>query len=611
MKLCGGVEMAKAVLSSLEKEYLKTDILIIGSGVAGCSAAIMAAEKGLRVTLVSKSSLGTGGCSRLAGNMSGGPPGQFMSLEERDKLATIAEKTSEGSRQELTEIDKQAIGWRCGYLGFWLMDQDYVLESARRSRDIFLSFLEKRGLYVRRMPDGSVISNKSVVHMQTTWAQRMGMSGPPIMQVLRHEVYGSDVEVKEECMATRLLNDETGKVIGAVALDMRTGKLYIISAKATFMCTGHATYLATRCTASPEETGDGWVMAYRAGAELVNLELHYIHVVDNRDPLTLNIHCYPNPNPRTDMTPHMFDSEGQFFFTPDMFRQGTNAMYHLQMKRVIKKIYEGRARADGGYYSSYKHMLEYMDPEFTWQKKVYDKLGYNIAVEPIENCLNWEFSMGGINCNMKTLESNLPGLYGVGGAGRQAGFSGCIPAAAVAVDHAAKKCEQVKVRDPDPNQVASEEARLLSYLRTEPQGGYKPAVLQTEARKILYDNLVPIKNEEKMKKGLAELRKIKEEMVPKMALESTSLNYNVGWINAINLDTMLEAIELQFLTSIERKESRGPFFREDYPYTDNENWLVSNILKLVDGKPKFRQEPVELKYVGPAEKKADYFKVIY
>ena len=100
-------------------------------------------------------------------------------------------------------------------------------------------------------------------------------------------------------------------------------------------------------------------------------------------------------------------------------------------------------------------------------------------------------------------------------------------------------------------------------------------------------------------------------MVPEMALESASLNYNIGWLSAINLDYMLEIAELKILASLERKESRGPFFREDYPYTDNENWCVYNIVKLVDGAPEFRQEPVDLKYIRPAEAKADYFKVIY
>jgi succinate dehydrogenase/fumarate reductase flavoprotein subunit len=86
----------------------------------------------------------------------------------------------------------------------------------------------------------------------------------------------------------------------------------------------------------------------------------------------------------------------------------------------------------------------------------------------------------------------------------------------------------------------------------------------------------------------------------------------VGWINAIDVETMIGYSELQILASLERKESRGPFFREDYPYVDNDHWIVSNIVKRINGVPKFYQEPVELRYVRPDEKgKVDYFKVAY
>ena len=78
------------------------------------------------------------------------------------------------------------------------------------------------------------------------------------MDLLRHEVFGSGVKVIEECMATALLTNN-GEVHGAIALDMRNSKLFIISAKATLLCTGHSPNTATRTTATREEYGDGWV----------------------------------------------------------------------------------------------------------------------------------------------------------------------------------------------------------------------------------------------------------------------------------------------------------------------------------------------------------------
>ena len=215
---------------------------------------------------------------------------------------------------------------------------------------------------------------------------------------------------------------------------------------------------------------------------------------------------------------------------------------------------------------------------------------------------------------MKTMQSNLPGLYAPGSTGGHGigSFARCMYDATLAVNHAQKRCQEIRIPNINADQVASEEVRLLSFLRTEPRDGYRPAVIQTRIRRIISDTLIPIKNEKKMIRGLEELKKIREEMIPRISLESSSLNYNVGWINAIDLATMIDICELQIMASLERKESRGPFFREDYPYVDNENWCVNNIMKLVDGIPKFRQEPVNLKYVRPDEVgKVDYFKVAY
>ncbi len=604
----------KDTLKSLEKEYLETDVLIIGGGIAGCYAAVCAAEKGLNAILISKSLVGKSGCSRHATNIAGGPPHMYLSIEERRKLASMGIKEkNKDQKNEMTPEQKEYLDRTAAYYGHYLVDQDYLLEGNKWAQENFFSYLENRGLYFRRMEDGRVLSNKGPTHTKVTWAPRQGQTGPQLMDLLRHEVLGSKVKVIEECMATSLLTGN-GEVTGAIALNIRNGILCVVSAKSTLLATGHSANTATRTTATREMYGDGWWMAYNAGAELSNIEMHYIHCVDTKDPITINQHCYPNPNPNTDKSPHIVDSEGEFIFTPDMFKQGQTVMYHLQVKRVIQKIYEGKAKPDGGYYSSYRHMIDEANPEYLRAKRVFDKLGYNIAVEPIENALCWEMCEGGVKCDMKTMQSSIPGLYVPGSAGAHglSAFQRCMYDATLAVEDALKRSQKIKMPNPDGNQVVSEEARVLGYLKTEPKDGYRPSIIQTKVRKIIYDTLVPIKREKQMKESLEVLKKIREEMMTKMCLESASLKHNIGWINAIDVETMIGFSELQILASLERKESRGPFFREDYPYVDNDNWIVSNIVKRVNGVPKFYQEPVELKYVRPGEKgKVDYFKVAY
>ncbi len=600
-------------IKELEKQYLEADILVVGGGVTGCFAALQAAERGLKAVLISKSLVGKGGCSRSATNLAGGPPQAYMSPEAREELGKVRKEVRDEPRRELPEKQKALLSMFCAYLGHYLLDQDYALDASAWTREYFYNWFEEHGLYIRRMADGSLISSTGPVHQKQVWAPRQGQTGPQLMDLLRHEVFAHDnIRVVEECRATGLLT-QGGEVTGGVGLGMRDGKLYVISAGATFLCTGQAARVTTRTTATREVFGEGYVMALDAGAELKDLELWFIHVVDNKDPITFNQHCYPNPNPNTDKTPHMFNSYGEFFFTPDQFTQGTTAMYHLQYKRSVQQIMQGKAKWDGEYYSSYRHMVGEFDGEYQGARRALDHLGFmNVGEEMIENAMNFEANfIGGIRVDEKTQQTRVPGLYAPGGAGGHSSFVWCCYCAHVATGHAEKRVRDMGMPQPAAEQVREVETRLLGSLRAGPEGGYHPGVVMTKIRRVMTEALFPWKNEEKLQTGLEELRRVEEEMLPQMGLESTGLNYNQGWLDAIDVPDMLEFCGLLLLASLERKESRGPFFRDDYPYTDNENWLAHNVVAKVDGKPEFRRVPAELKYVRPEGGRVDYFKAIY
>jgi len=600
-------------IKELEKQYLDTDILVIGSGVTGCFAAIQAAERGLNVVMISKSLAGKGGCSRIATNLAGGPPHIFLSLEERQRLAKARKEVKSEPDKSSTDKQKALLSNYCAYFGHWLNDQDFALDAGAWVNRHFYNWFEEHGLYMRRMPDGSLITSKGQSQKQT-WAPRQGQTGPQLMDLLRHEVFARDnIRVIEECMVTRLLTDN-GAVTGGIGLGMRDSKLYVISAKATLLCTGQAARITTRTTATREVFGEGYVAAFDAGAELEDLELWYIHVVDNKDPITLNQHCYPNPNPNTDKTPHIFNSYGEFYFTPDQFTQGTTAMYHLQYKRTIQQIMQGKAKWDGGYYSSYQHMAGEFDREYQAARRVFDHLGHmNVGEDMIENAMNFEANfVGGIRVDKKTMQTRIPGLYAPGGAGGHSSFVHCCYCAQVSVTNAEGRAKEVRIPEHIPAQVTGEEFRLLGLLRAGAKDSYHPGIVMTKVRQIMTEALFPWKNARKLHKNLEELKKMQEVILPQMALASLSLNYNQGWIDAIDVDAMLKFSELLLLSSLERTESRGPYFRDDYPYTDNENWLAHNVLGKVDGRPKFRRVPVDMKYVRPKEEgRADYFKVVY
>ena len=120
-----------------------------------------------------------------------------------------------------------------------------------------------------------------------------------------------------------------------------------------------------------------------------------------------------------------------------------------------------------------------------------------------------------------------------------------------------------------------------------------------------------MKNLKKMRTALDELARVREELVPRMGLESLSRNWNYGWVDALDVEDMLDISEVTIHCAMERQESRGPFFREDYPYMDNKNWLKHTVVSRSDGQISIGHAPVELKYIRPETDREDFLSADY
>ena len=143
-----------------------------------------------------------------------------------------------------------------------------------------------------------------------------------------------------------------------------------------------------------------------------------------------------------------------------------------------------------------------------------------------------------------------------------------------------------------------------------PEGGTTPTKLKMRIRDIMYEKMGFVKTKEGMESALQEIRQIREEDVPRMGLKDTTRIQNYGWLDGLDVFNLLDASELTILSALNRKESRGPFYRTDCPYTDNANWLVKNILSDDgSGAVQYRIEPYKLPYIQPEFEREDYFKV--
>ena len=162
-----------------------------------------------------------------------------------------------------------------------------------------------------------------------------------------------------------------------------------------------------------------------------------------------------------------------------------------------------------------------------------------------------------------------------------------------------------------PSRSPGEEQRVLSCLRRRPEGGILPAQVKKRIREIMWEDVGYVKNETKMRGALTKLEEVRESMVPRMGLESVSRNWNYDWVDALDVEDMLDICDVSIRSAIERQESRGPFYREDFPRIDNLNWLKHTVVSRVDGKIDIQTAPVDAKHIRPVNESEDFLSADY
>jgi len=562
-----------------EVEVVETDVLVIGGGAAGANAAVKAADQGARVVLVVKGLLGKSGCSIFASHI----PYHDISTEQksRDRLA-----------------------YAIRYYNHYLTDQEYCKRASVYMRTEFFVELERLGIYWRR--DGDKL-NATAARTPTLVAHKQGASGVLIMDKRRRQIFDRAIPVYEECAVTSLLQDN-GRVVGATVLDLQRGRFFAVSAKAVVLAAGHSDYLSTRSTGTREQSADGVAMAIRAGAEVANLEIQWWHISDVLAPKSwMRYHIYPNPLMGTEETSRVYNSDGEMFFEQKTHNPGTSAPYIHQLRLLAQQVKAGKARWDGGYYSGFTHIPADTVLKYQHQAKIWGKLGLDVGKDLLECGITWHMRQGGINVSTERMESNLPGLFIAGGLGAHY-LGGVGPSSydgKVAGESAAALAAESSKPAMPRAMLDAEQRRVFGFLKAD-SAGVRPMAAKLRIRELMWE-LGYVKNEQKLNAALDGIVAVREQMVPKFGLQSASRAWNTGWMDALDACSMIDATEAMVRSALLRKESRGPFYREDYPYVDNENWLRKIILTRDGNEWKSRTEPYALPYLKPEKSREPFF----
>jgi len=566
-----------------------TDVAVIGGGAAGCYAALNLSKRGLKPLIICKGLVGKSGASLFAGN-----------LVISGRALGNSEENARNTAEFLIKYHNQ-----------FLIDQSWAQRCGQFIEKVYYPELEEAGLYFRRDDSGEMVTSPGKI--RSIAANIQGNSGVPFMDLRRKQIIKAGIARMEETVATALLRNSDGSVGGIFCLNYLTGEYMVVLARAVILATGYSDRLHIRSTGTREMSGDGIAMAWRAGATLLNMEMQWWHTNDLAHPPSWQrMQIYPNPMLGSEKSARMLNSAGEEFFNQQKDDPLAFGPYTVQLKALVKQVRAGKARSEGGYYAGFDNCDPAEVETYTTYAKAFHQLGLPFPTTLAETAVSSHYRQGGIDVDTNTMRSSIPGLYAAGGVGGHsngliglATYDGRVVAEGVVQDIANLKAPSVSQSAIDA------ECLRLDHLRSSFGDGSTPAKLKEKLRTVMWEKAGVEKNASDLRSALDDIEQIRADLLPGMKISNTGKSVNYEWLDAIDLVNMIDVCELVIHSSLERKESRGPFIRQDFPLTDNDNWLAANILKKSGNGLRFEKRPYGLPLFAPGFSTKDNLEVAW
>ena len=552
------------------------DVLVVGAGGAGLRAAIEASAGGARVGLLCKSLLGKAHTVMAEGGIAAA----LANVDDRDSWKVHFADTMRGGQ----------------YVNNWRMAEIHAKEAPDRVRE-----LEAWGAVFDRTPDGRINQRNFGGHRYPRLAHVGDRTGLELIRTLQDHTTYLGVTVHMEHTVIELILDG-GRAAAVLAYDRERGRFHVFTAKAIVMATGGAGRAYKITSNSWEGTGDGHALAYRAGAELIDMEFIQFHptgmvwppsvrgilvtegvrgeggVLRNSEGRRFMFDDIPdNYKPQTAADPE----EGWRYVMQDKTaRRPPELLTRDHVARCInREVKAGRGSPHGGVFLDIAWIKERISdapghikrklPSMYHQFKELADL--DITTTPMEVGPTTHYIMGGIKVDADSQMSSIPGLYaagecasGINGANRLGGnsLSDLIVFGKRAGEYAAeyaKSSGPIKANDTEVDKAIKES--LAPFDR----GGRveNPYKVQEELQDTMQSLVGIVRLEDEMKEAHSRLQGYKERW--SRVGVSGHREYNGGWHTAIDLLNLLNVAEAIALSAIERRESRGGHFREDYP----------------------------------------------
>ena len=553
------------------------DVLVIGAGGAGLRAAIEASAAGVKVGLICKSLLGKAHTVMAEG----GVAAALANVDDRDSWKVHFADTMRGGQ----------------YVNNWRMAELHAKEAPDRVRE-----LEAWGAVFDRTADGRILQRNFGGHRYPRLAHVGDRTGLELIRTLQDQGVHRGIDVHMEFTVTRLLTSD-GRASGAVGYERERGRFKVFVASAVVLATGGAGRAYKITSNSWEGTGDGHSLAYDAGADLMDMEFIQFHPTGMIWPPSVQgILVTEGVRGEGGI---LLNSEGRRFMfdsIPDNYRSQTadnedegwrytqgdkNARRPPELltrdhvaRCIMREVKAGRGSPRGGVFldiawikqrlpNAESHIRRKLPSMYHQFKELAD---IDITKEPMEIGPTTHYIMGGVRVDGDTQMSSVPGLFaagecaaGINGANRLGGnsLSDLLVFGRRAGEHAAQFARQHKAVAIDNTLVRTAADEAVKPFDHAQAGGENPYGVQAALQDMMQSLVGIVRTEAEMQQALVELATLKARAGK--AAVTGHREYNPGWHTAIDLRHLLSVSEAITRSAIERKESRGGHFREDFP----------------------------------------------
>ena len=560
-------------------QHFRTDVLIVGGGGGGAMAAYEASKYGVNVMMVLK----------------GRPQRCGSTIMAPGAIAGVGEWHVSGDSRDVHFRDTVKGG-------SFLNEQRLVRIMVEESPDLIVE-LERIGALWQREQDGKTYSLRiDGGHSFHRCPFLEDRTGREMLRTLTGTLQKHNVRVLPDIIILKLLEDDKGRIAGAVGLNLENCETVLLHAKAIILACGGAGNLYLNTSTPTGITGDGYALALDAGAALMDMEfvqfypLGFLFPNSLRGALAGLLYYLRLRNNKGERFMEKYDPERQELSTRDRVARA-----------IFTEIKEGRGGPHGGVFAD----MTFQEPGFIARMQpalyeTYRKIGVDPEKDYLEVAPTCHFLMGGVKMD-ESWQSNVPGLFvagengaGIQGANRlsQNALAELLVSGSRAGRGAAQASSSASWGRVNPAEAAP--VTELAHQMVDRDEGVRPIVLRNRLRRLMWEKVGVYRTESNLRSAFKELEEIESDL-KRQALSQKSKVYNQELIEGLENHFLVTTAKCVARGALLRTESRGAHYRDDHPKTDHRNWLQHLVMRHVKGELKIEKVPVDLNEIKPQE----------